>query len=207
LARVLGVAWLGSASLLALALPLLLVAILFMGPLSLLLLRGKLGPVYRLRRLGTKLRRLTWWRNLVVGPLSEELVFRACMLPLLLAGGWTRTQAALISPLLFGLAHGHHLLSNPRRWRQVLLQLGYTSLFGAFSAALQLRTGHLLAAFATHAFCNAMGFPRLDRLAELPPNRQMPVRMAFLTGLVSFIVLLEPLTRPALYSSVYFGYP
>jgi prenyl protein peptidase len=39
----------------------------------------------------------------IKGPLTEELVFRACILPVLLHGGVTTTKAIFLSPLLFGL--------------------------------------------------------------------------------------------------------
>jgi prenyl protein peptidase len=51
-------------------------------------------------------------RNLVVGPMAEEWVFRGCMLPLLISGKFLPYQAALISPGLFGLCHVHHLLNR-----------------------------------------------------------------------------------------------
>ncbi len=47
-------------------------------------------------------------RTLAVGPLAEELVFRGCMLPVLLSAGLTPLQACLQCPLIFGLAHLHH---------------------------------------------------------------------------------------------------
>ncbi|XP_031466235.1 CAAX prenyl protease 2, partial [Phasianus colchicus] len=65
-------------------------------------LRGLLAP----RRALPWLRDVRWLRNHVVAPLSEELVFRACMLPVLLPCAGPR-YAVLACPLFFGLgAHG-----------------------------------------------------------------------------------------------------
>ncbi|XP_042494361.1 CAAX prenyl protease 2-like isoform X2 [Macadamia integrifolia] len=43
------------------------------------------------------------WRNYFVAPLTEELVFRACMIPLLLCGGFGTYKVMLLSPIFFSL--------------------------------------------------------------------------------------------------------
>ncbi|PWA34016.1 farnesylated protein-converting enzyme 2 [Artemisia annua] len=50
------------------------------------------------------------WRMYIVAPLTEELVFRACMIPLLLCGGFEPYTVILLSPVFFSLAHLNHLL-------------------------------------------------------------------------------------------------
>ncbi|KAH7671395.1 Type II CAAX prenyl endopeptidase Rce1-like protein [Dioscorea alata] len=50
------------------------------------------------------------WRNYVVAPITEELVFRACMIPLLLCGGLTAYSITFFSPIFFSLAHLNHFL-------------------------------------------------------------------------------------------------
>ena len=42
-------------------------------------------------------------RNLIVGPLTEEFVFRTIMIPILLKGGWSREYAVAISMMSFAL--------------------------------------------------------------------------------------------------------
>ncbi|PWZ16614.1 CAAX prenyl protease 2 [Zea mays] len=44
------------------------------------------------------------WRNYVVAPFTEELVFRACMIPLLLCGGFKMSTIIFLSPIFFSLA-------------------------------------------------------------------------------------------------------
>jgi hypothetical protein len=63
-------------------------------------------------------------RNLVVGPVFEEIVFRGCMLPLLLhsgsgsgdgatsSSGWSMVAVVWGGPLVFGVAHAHHFLDR-----------------------------------------------------------------------------------------------
>jgi prenyl protein peptidase len=79
------------------------------------------------------------------------------------------TKTIFLCPVIFGLAHLHHLYEFRLTHPQVpisaaalrsLLQFSYTSLFGAFATFVFLRTGSLLAIFVVHAFCNAMGLPR-----------------------------------------------
>lgn len=86
----------------AIGLPLVLTAILFLGPLSGTLTNGLWRvysePMYWL----SAVQNLKWLRNHLVAPLSEEFTFRACMLPLLLQTFKPHT-AMLITPLLFGL--------------------------------------------------------------------------------------------------------
>lgn len=110
-------------------------------------------------------------RTLVVGPLSEEVVFRGCMLPLLVvAGGQPPLQACLECPLIFGVAHAHHAYERVARGTHTLkqsllialVQNCYTYLFGLFACFLLLRTGHMWAAVLSHTFCNFMGLPDLS---------------------------------------------
>ncbi|KAL0338617.1 UNVERIFIED_CONTAM: CAAX prenyl protease 2 [Sesamum angustifolium] len=83
------------------------------------------------------------WRNYFVAPLTEELVFRACMIPLLLCGGFSTYTVIFLCPIFFSLG----------------VQLGYTVIFGAYASFLLVRTGHLTAPLIAHIFCNFMGLP------------------------------------------------
>ncbi|KAJ6455315.1 hypothetical protein C8R47DRAFT_1082768 [Mycena vitilis] len=52
----------------------------------------------------------TWvgFRNYVWGPLTEEVVFRACVLSVYAMSGTMRWKMIAFAPLAFGLAHVHH---------------------------------------------------------------------------------------------------
>lgn len=118
------------------------------------------------------------YRNLVVAPASEEIVFRSLSVPLFLLAKMDPTRIVFITPLIFGLAHLHHLVEfltsrTPigHRWPPLgiwisgilrsTFQFAYTSLFGFFAAFVFLRTGNLFACIIAHSFCNRMGVPRL----------------------------------------------
>eukprot|EP01047_Picozoa_sp_COSAG01_P046999 COSAG01_NODE_4452_length_5007_cov_1.898737_1_plen_251_part_00 len=52
-------------------------------------------------------------RTLAVGPAAEEVVFRGCMLPLLLAAGMRPLHACLECPLLFGTSYPFPSVHSP----------------------------------------------------------------------------------------------
>ncbi|KAG0437071.1 hypothetical protein HPB47_017617 [Ixodes persulcatus] len=155
----------------------------------------------------SNLKNLIWLRNHIVAPLSEEFTFRACMLPLLVPCLGQRA-AILICPLFFGVAHFHHLTEKLARTSSIKLavmrsvfQFGYTTIFGAYSVYLFLRTGHFVAPFVAHAFCNHMGFPDMSEVFGYKQPRLSLLLLAFLGGLVAWASLLEPLTQPDIYQN------
>jgi len=124
--------------------------------------------------------RWTILRNLFIAPISEEVIFRACIIAPLLSSHnaddlltLSPTQVCWIAPLFFGVAHLHHFYEQYRRLpllqrtKQAILQLIvgllfqliYTTLFGAYASHLLIRTGSLLAVILVHIFCNYMGLP------------------------------------------------
>ncbi|XP_057269482.1 CAAX prenyl protease 2, partial [Pezoporus wallicus] len=160
-------------------LPLLLTMILFLGPLIQLSMdcpwrwldgiRVAFDPRFWVLCLGD----VRWLRNQVVAPLTEELVFRACMLPMLVPCTGPG-PAVLACPLFFGVAHFHHVIEQ-LRFRQgsvssifmsAAFQFSYTAVFGAYTAFLFLRTGHLAGPVLCHSFCNSMGFPAVGAALE-----------------------------------------
>ncbi|CAG9804206.1 unnamed protein product [Chironomus riparius] len=196
----------------ALIYPLLLTVVLFLGPLSVQLTNGiwKIysEPMFWLNYC----QNLLWLRNHVVAPLSEEFTFRACMLPLLLQS-FTPVTSIFITPLFFGVAHLHHVFERIRTGMDKktaiiisFFQFFYTSVFGIYSAYLFVRTGHFVAPFIAHAFCNHMGFPDIpDLLAQSEPKRGIFL-ILYILGLAGFICLLPTMTEPTWYLNNQFWY-
>lgn len=143
------------------------------------------------------------WRTYVVAPLTEELVFRACMIPVLLCGGFKTFNVIFLSPILFSLAHLNHFLELYYQQDCSLikvslilgLQLGYTVVFGSYASFLFIRTGHLVAPIVAHIFCNVMGLPVLSS-----SQGKGLITISFLAGIVGFLCLLFPATSPGLYN-------
>ncbi|KAK7468376.1 CAAX prenyl protease [Stygiomarasmius scandens] len=94
-------------------------------------------------------------RNYIIAPITEELVFRSCILSTYLFAfsstpSLTSTKIIFLSPLHFGLAHLHHAWEAYNRFgrtraalkRAVLqstFQMVYTTVFGSLCAFLWLR--------------------------------------------------------------------
>ncbi|CAN4121374.1 unnamed protein product [Withania somnifera] len=142
------------------------------------------------------------WRNYFVAPLIEELVFRACMIPLLLCGGFSTYTVVFLCPIFFSLAHLNHLLEYAQRsgsWLKAFMtigfQVGYTVIIGTYASFLFVRTGHLTAPLVAHIFCNYLGLPVIMSL------RTGMITVASVAGLLGFIWLLFPLTSPGLYNA------
>ncbi|XP_014218642.1 CAAX prenyl protease 2 [Copidosoma floridanum] len=206
LCQLLGLRWPGIIQ--AIIIPLCLTMILFLGPLYMQGLSGLwrlyAEPSYWLGSAKT----LVWWRNQVVAPLSEEWTFRACMLPLLLQC-FAPITAIFICPLFFGAAHFHHIVENTRRgmdFKTALLrscvQFAYSTVFGVYAAFLFAKTGHFIAAFTAHSFCNYMGFPDLSEVMTYEDHLERAKLVSlFVIGLVAWYFLLTPMTNPSWFSN------
>nr|XP_010597313.1 CAAX prenyl protease 2 isoform X2 [Loxodonta africana]XP_010597314.1 CAAX prenyl protease 2 isoform X2 [Loxodonta africana] len=197
-------------------LPLLLTMILFLGPLMQLSmdcpcdLADGLKVVLAPRSWARCLTDMRWLRNQVIAPLTEELVFRACMLPML-APCTGLGPAVFTCPLFFGVAHFHHIIEQ-LRFRQssvgsIVLSAGESwSLpgvvlgWGGVRLLLSPSSGHLIGPVLCHSFCNYMGFPAVCAALEHPQRRHLLAGYALGVGL--FLLLLQPLTDPKLYGSL-----
>ncbi|KAG5260694.1 hypothetical protein AALO_G00295370 [Alosa alosa] len=196
----------------AIILPLLLTMVLFLGPLIQLAMDCPWGFIDGIRVIvdprfwSLCLSDMRWLRNQVVAPLTEELVFRACMLPMLVPCAGPST-AILTCPLFFGVAHFHHVIEL-LRFRQgtvsgiflsAVFQFSYTAVFGAYCAFIFLRTGHLVGPVLCHSFCNYMGFPAVSAALEHP--QRLTVLSSYLLGVLLFFLLLFPITEPLYYGA------
>ncbi|KAJ2804325.1 CAAX prenyl protease, partial [Coemansia guatemalensis] len=113
---------------------LVLVAVLFLGPLILDNLNG-VFTWENLRRIPKSLwNQPEYMRNYVVGPITEELVFRSSVVPLWTTAGLSNSMCVFVSPVIFGVAHVHRAISlyamDNQKLSKVLLstavQLTYT---------------------------------------------------------------------------------
>jgi len=233
--------WIGlrpSRLLLSSILSLILAMTLFLGPIFTTVMASWIGTGYQVDRFGNLRRRedpVSFWsllstdlytrtlldldpfqslRNLVVGPITEELVFRGCMYPLLISAGVSFPKIVFLSPIAFGVAHLHHAYERVRQGvpvvsalLAVVFQLFYTSLFGAYAGFILLRTGSLYAAILCHMFCNYMGLPDLSFLMKgsselsIVHSYRYFLLFVYILGMVGFGLLLFPLSEPSLFDS------
>lgn len=168
---------------------------------------------------------LILFRNLLFAPITEEIAFRALMVPFLLYSypnphpdhtpllqhsDTDPTHVALLCPLMFTVAHVHHLYEKLRNGTPLgaalagtLLQVSYTGVFGFIATLLLMRTGRLLSPITSHVICNAMGLPNAGFM--LPAGhgneysflyaRRWPLLALHAAGLIVFALLLFPLTH------------
>ncbi|TBU23869.1 hypothetical protein BD311DRAFT_781383 [Dichomitus squalens] len=145
-------------------------------------------------------------RNYIVGPITEEVVFRACVLAVYHMAGASRNKMIFLSPLAFGFAHLHHAWDTYNRYGrttsalriaalQTLFQLAYTSLFGFHCAFLFLRTGSLLPPTVSHIFCNVMGLPQYGFHVSMLPKRRRAIQTAYLLGIAGYVYTMRRWTR------------
>eukprot|EP00439_Symbiodinium_sp_Y106_P038182 s1304_g4.t1 len=143
-------------------------------------------------------------RNLILAPITEEFVFRACLIRLWVGASLPLLMIILCSPLCFALSHTHHFVEHVRRTRskkqallQVLFQVFYTTLFGIYSNFLLIRTGSTIAVILAHTFCNQQGFPDVSFFVDsddvLHAHRKW-LGGVYLLGIAAFATLIGPLT-------------
>jgi prenyl protein peptidase len=139
-------------------------------------------------------------RNLVIAPISEEIVFRSCMVPVLGSTGMKLSNVCLVAPLFFGFAHVHHAtlkLHDGNDFNAVVLmttfQFVYTSIFGAYASYVYARTNSLVAAIFCHSLCNAIGLPDvtfLQRCSNIYPHRILLIS-SLAVGVLGFVAGLQ----------------
>ncbi|KAI5479216.1 hypothetical protein MNV49_003910 [Pseudohyphozyma bogoriensis] len=194
------------------ALPLGLTATLFAGSLYIIGLRGGL-PGQKWWSWRGAVRDFGGWqgvRNYIVGPLTEELVFRSCIIAVSKLAGMSKSQMIFLTPLYFGIAHVHHAWetyvaggrtsqSLKKGVLQSTFQFAYTTLFGWYASFIFMRTGSILPAFFVHSFCNAMGLPPLGWALYAFPQKKLSLWGSYVAGIAGFIYGFWRWTEPAFF--------
>ncbi|KAJ8587064.1 Abi-domain-containing protein [Rhizopogon salebrosus TDB-379] len=141
-------------------------------------------------------------RNYFVAPITEEVVFRACVLTVYHLAGASQKKMIFLSPLVFGAAHIHHAWETYHRYGctataakraiiSTIVQVSYTSVFGFYCCYLFLRSGSLIPPIAAHIFCNIMGVPQPTYEMSLLPDRKLSIAAMYLFGIISFVCTLQ----------------
>ncbi|KAF8073392.1 hypothetical protein FPV67DRAFT_1477623 [Lyophyllum atratum] len=189
--------------------PHLITPILFLGPLYAMYLGQYLPLQARWSFKVDVANKFCSWmgiRNYIMAPITEEIVFRACVIAVYHMSGASTKRMIFLGPLSFGLAHVHHAWDTFNRYgrtasaakRAVLMslfQLTYTMLFGFHCSYLFLRTGSIYSPISAHVFCNIMGLPEIVWELRRYPHRKTAILFAYILGMVGFAYTLEPWTR------------
>ncbi|KAH8378755.1 hypothetical protein KR009_001235 [Drosophila setifemur] len=189
----------------AIVIPYALTALLFLGPIFVNMQNESIRSYFDIDYWRGSFSSIIWVRNLIMAPLTEEFVFRACMMPLILQS-FSPVAAVFITPLFFGVAHLHHTAERLSLGVELstalligLFQFIYTTLFGFYSAFLFARTGHVVAPFLVHAFCNHMGLPDLQDLWQQDLWRRVVAINLYIVGFAGWVLMLPLATDPEIY--------
>ncbi len=151
-------------------------------------------------------------RGYIAAPIFEELIFRSCLITVLLAAGIPGMSAVIISAFIFGIAHIHLLFEFPagerrKRLPAALFQCSFTGLFGAIVGGMFWKTGSLYGPIAVHSFCNLMSVPDLSFLdtRHSAYKYRKYLLTAYLVGIAGFFVLWGYLLDPVLYQSWHYS--
>jgi len=152
------------------------------------------------------------FKNLFVAPVTEETVYRACLLPLLYRF-YSYDELIYITPIFFGVAHIHHLYHKiavqKMSWKVSLLitlfQFSYTTIFGSISTFVYLRTASLPAVIAMHSFCNLFGFPDFAGVvSETSRVKKVVLGVAYVGGLCGFFYACRHMVSAESFGNVVF---
>ncbi|KAH6907575.1 hypothetical protein BKA70DRAFT_1104644 [Coprinopsis sp. MPI-PUGE-AT-0042] len=179
--------------------------LLFLGPLLATYLEGTLPFQRRWSWRYTKWRfcSLTGLRTFILGPITEEIVFRACVLAVSNMAHLSKKSMVLWTPLVFGVAHVHHAWDSFNRYGRTkralkvalistFIQFCYTSLFGFLVAYLFINSGSLYPPITAHMFCNTMGLPNpVEGVGRRRTGAgKIAIVVAYLVGIVGFYYAL-----------------
>ncbi|VAH18376.1 unnamed protein product [Triticum turgidum subsp. durum] len=117
----------------------------------------------------------------VMAPFTEELVFRACMIPLLLCGGFKMYNIIFLSPIFFSLG----------------VQLGYTVIFGWFLGSVIHLTACCVLCIhgvpALHCFhfdMNRIVFKRVEKRDSVVSETNLTALLRSCSGPVTVVWLM-----------------
>ncbi|GJQ09431.1 hypothetical protein GpartN1_g1222.t1 [Galdieria partita] len=130
-------------------------------------------------------------RNLIVAPLSEELVFRGCICKLFSYCTSSRS-AILLSSTFFAASHCHHFIYRSFVYKsfrtamlETALQCLYTFLFGVYSAWVFIRSRRVITSICLHSFCNFIGTPDFFKIWS--HNHRWPLLLVYFIGIFLFL--------------------
>lgn len=165
--------------------------------------------------------KLVLFRNFVNATITEEIVFRALMIPVLykcfvLESSSSPWIVIYLCPTFFGIAHIHHCIEEIRNGSKVsaaiiktVVQITYTSIFGFIAALLFMRAGNLMSPLTAHIICNFFGLPDIgftkqssDELSYLYPYRHLLLFLHAL-GLILFTMTIMKVTEDISKTSYY----
>ncbi|PVV00404.1 hypothetical protein BB560_005217, partial [Smittium megazygosporum] len=121
----------------------------YSGPLYYEYLNGSVPVVSQIKEFEESIKRWNGFRDYLVGPITEELTFRSCVVPLFNVSAIAKNNIKFLAPLIFGIAHLHHIYEKRKSG------LGWK--YAVFSS------DSIYACILAHIFCNVMGLPTIQK--------------------------------------------
>nr|CAD2123841.1 unnamed protein product [Meloidogyne enterolobii] len=131
-----------------------------------------------------------------MAPITEEISFRACSVPLL-AHCLGNNLTIFVAPISFSFSHIHHLIEDRKRgislssaFASRVFQMLYTYLFGLYATYIFFQTGNIISPIICHSICNNFGVPLIDDV-ELFKSKRIRILLYFLHffGFLCWLVL------------------
>lgn len=181
----------------AIAKPFILMNVLYLGQYAMMYYDRALSRLWDIGEWSRSLRNLGWIRDVIVGPVTEEIVFRCCS-AVMLSQVLSLPATVFLSPLSFAVSHFHHVGDDLRKGFSLQdammrrsFQFGYTYIFGVFSTYLLLKTRHFAVPIIAHSICNSFGLPRILDIENYPKRSQKTILwVSYIAGLCGFVYLL-----------------
>lgn len=113
------------------------------------------------------------FKALVIGPLTEEMIYRSFACSLWESAGISYLKTIFLLPFLFGVSHLNKVFLE-KKLTEIRLRdfvpylgvLGFTTLFGWWEAFVWLKTHSFFTCSFIHTFCNYMQFPNFKEALE-----------------------------------------
>jgi prenyl protein peptidase len=188
--------------------PVLLTSIFYLGSLIILYLDGSFKLLLSVREWRRAINDVQWIRHTIMGPVSEEVAFRACSTALLIPCA-SFGFIVFFWPLFFSFSHLHHIRDDLRNGLSLksalsyrIFQLAYTYLFGVYATYIFLQTRHIIAPILVHSLCNTIGLPLFDETSHYTGKLNKFLWVTHIFGFILWISLLPYLMTPALYKLI-----
>ena len=164
-----------------------IIGILFLGPIVYSLHRPRYVVCIHLVPLCS----LSSLRTVVIAPVAEELFFRGAIFDFLVFSEWGRVSSAMLSSVLFGLAHCHHLFDSEFTRQNALVcvrQMAMTSVFGLLASWFRLADKTVISPIIAHSVANFLGAPDIQTMRNDVNHRGYEVLTV--VGIVLFAIQL-----------------
>lgn len=122
-----------------------------------------------------------YWRDYIIGPIAEEIVFRHTLLSYLIP------NQNMLAASLFGLVHAHSLLIDTTPWSATLLQCAFTTIFGWYVGRIFMATRSISTCVVVHSVCNLVGFLDFDDLFQFNHVQKLWIFILFIISIAIFI--------------------